>query len=236
MRLARLVSIASFALVSAAAAACGDDGGTTFIDASVPDGTPVPPDAEPLVCSGSTPDECSGVCVNFDEDETTCGDCDTSCTGGQYCNSGTCECPPGFVSAAPGFAFEQVDDTQLPGSVIGFGVFSNAGNHALATAFTSADTAVDTDYTFDADPQTFPLLGAGYNIELQGQMPSFDAAFAATAGTIRFTEICDGGFAGVATGVTFTGVESLFNPVVIPGACTFDVESVTFSYGTDCSP
>jgi hypothetical protein len=225
----RLVSLASFTLL--ALAACGgDDSTTTFIDASVPDAVPVPPDAPPLVCSGTTPDECDGVCVNLDTSEATCGDCVTSCTGGQYCNSGTCECPPNFVVANPSFLFQQVDDTQVPGSVIGFGLFSNGGGHALASAYTVADTAVDTEYTFDADPQTFPLLAAGYNVDINTQQ--IDAAFAATAGTITYTQICDGGFSGVATNVTFSGVESIFNPVIIEGGCTFDVESVTFSFGT----
>jgi hypothetical protein len=235
MRLDRLVSIASFALVSVVAAACGDDGAPQFIDASIPDAEPPPPDAP--ACSGSTPDQCDFGCVNFEEDEATCGDCDTACTGGQYCNSGTCECPPAFVPLSPGFGIQQVNDTQVPGLVIGFGVFNNSGNHALATVYEAAETAVDMDYLFDEDPQSMPVFGAGYNVALQGQMPTFDAAFAATEGTIRFTEICDGGFAGFATDVTFSGVESLFNPVIIPGGCEFMVTGqIDFSYGTDCSP
>lgn len=235
MRLARLVSIASFALVSVAAAACGDDGATTFVDASPPDSTPVPPDAEPFVCMAPTPDDCGGVCVNLDTSEATCGDCDTSCTGGRYCATGVCTCPPNFVSANPSFLFEMVDSSQLPGSVIGFGVFSNGGGHVLAAGYTTASTVIDTDYTFDADPLTFPLLAAGYNVDVQAM--TVDSAFAATAGTIRFTEICDGGFAGVATDVTFSGVDSLTNPVIVPGGCTFTVTgTITFQYGTDCSP
>ena len=234
MRFARLVSIASFALVSVASAACGDDGGTTFIDAAVPDGTPIPPDAEPLVCSGSTPDECAGLCVNFDTSEATCGDCDTQCTGGEYCNQGTCECPTGFVPDAPSFLFEQIDDTQVPGTTLGFGVFSNGGGHVLATGYTTADTLPSPmQYTFDADPLTMPLLGAGYNVDVQNM--TVDSAFAATDGTIEFTSICAGGFSAVATDVTFSGVESLFNPVIVPGGCTFMVEgTITFSYGDPC--
>jgi hypothetical protein len=234
MRLARLVSIASFALVSVVAA-CGDDGGTTFIDASVPDAVPPPPDAEPFVCSGTTPDDCDGVCVNLDTSEATCGDCDTSCTGGQYCNGGTCECPPAFVSASPSFVFQQTDSSQIPNTTIGFGVFSNGGGHVLAVAYsTTPTTPIDTPITLDADPLTMPLLGAGYNVDVQSQ--TFDSAFAATAGTITFDTICAEGFSGTATDVTFSGVDSLTNPVIIPGGCTFDVASVTFSYGTACPP
>lgn len=233
MRL-RLVSIASFALLSTLAA-CGDDSGTEFIDASVPDAVPAPPDAEPFVCTAPTPDDCGGVCVDLDSSEATCGDCDTSCTGGEYCNSGTCECPPAFVSENPSFLFEQVDDTQLPGSVIGFGVFSNGGGHVLAAGYVTADTMVNEPYEFNDNPLEFPLLAAGYNVDVQTQQ--LDAAFAATAGTITFTEICDGGFAGVATNVTFSGVDSITNPVIVPGGCEFTVKgTITFSYGTDCTP
>ena len=233
MRFARLVSIASFALVSVAAAACGDDGGTTFIDASVPDAVPIPPDAEPLVCSGSTPDECLGVCVNFDTGEGNCGDCDTQCTGGQFCNQGTCECPPEFVVANPSFLFDQVDSTQLPGTTLGFGIFSNGGGHALVSGYTtSTPPTIGEPITLDTDPLTMPLLAAGFNVDIQSQ--SIDSAFAATAGTITFETICAGGFSGTATDVTFSGVESIFNPVIIKGGCTFDVASVTFAFGDPC--
>ena len=232
MRL-RLVSIASFALLSALAA-CGDDSGTEFIDASVPDAVPPPPDAEPFVCTNPTPDDCNGVCVDLDSSEATCGTCETSCTGGEYCNGGDCECPAAFVAANPSFVFEQIDGSQIPDTVIGIGVFSNGGGHVLATAYSTlkGETEVGVEYTFDADPLTMPLLGAGYNVNVQTQQ--LDSAFAATAGTIEFTEICDVGFSGVATDVTFSGVESLFNPVIVPGGCTFDVASVTFSYGEPC--
>ena len=233
MRLARLVSIASFALVSAAAAACGDDGGTTFVDASVPDGTPIPPDAEPFVCTNPTPDDCNGLCVNLDTSEATCGDCDTQCTGGEFCNQGTCECPPNFVVANPAFVFDQIDSSMVPGTTIGFGVFSNNGGHALVGGYTTAEPpTVGEPITLDAEPLTMPLLAAGYNVNIQEQ--SIDSAFAATAGTITFDTICAGGFSGTATNVTFSGVESIFNPVIIEGGCTFDVESVTFSFGDPC--
>lgn len=233
MRFARLVSIASFALVSVAAAACGDDGGTTFIDAAVPDAVPIPPDAEPLVCSGSTPDDCNGLCVNLDTSEATCGDCDTSCTGGEFCNQGTCECPPAFVVQDPSFVFEQIDSSQIPNTTIGFGVFSNGGGHVLAVAYsTNPATAVGTPIPLDTDPLTMPLIGAGYNVDVQSQ--TFDAAFAATAGEITFTTICDVGFSGTATNVKFSGVDSLTNPVVIPGGCEFMVAEVNFAYGDPC--
>jgi hypothetical protein len=234
MRLDRLVSIASFALVSVVAAACGDDGAPQFIDASIPDAEPIPPDAEPFSCTAPEFD-CGGVCVDLDEDEATCGDCDTACTGGEYCNGGTCECPEGFVPDAPSFGLvNMVDNSQIPGTTLGIGLYSfMGGGHIMLGGYTTATTTVDTEYTFDADPLTMPLLGAGYNVDIQAQ--SVDSAFAATAGTITFDTICAGGFSGSASNVTFSGVESLFNPVIVPGGCTFTVTGpIAFSYGDPC--
>ena len=70
----------------------------------------------------------------------------------------------------------------------------------------------------------------------------FNASFPADINTV-LTLDGDGSYSGeyrgtasggLRTGVTFSGVESLFNPVVVPGGCTFDVASVTFSYGEPC--
>jgi hypothetical protein len=70
-------------------------------DASEPDATPdaSEPDAG---CGGATPDQCEGrdggaACVSTKTDPQFCGDCTTSCTGGQTCTNGSCvvACPPG---------------------------------------------------------------------------------------------------------------------------------------------
>lgn len=227
MRLACLVSILSFALF-----ACGDDSGgdPQLVDAAPPDALPdaaPPPDAEP--CPSG---ECDGVCVNFDEDELTCGDCQTACAGGEWCNGGTCECPAGFVPASPAFLFDSVQ-AQGP-ATIGIGIFSMSGSHGLIVPYTTGATTVGQDYVLtEGGLGTLPAIFAGYNVDIQSM--TFDAAYAATAGTLVFDEICDVGFSGHATGLTFRGVSGGFNnPMIDPNGCSFDVASLTFSYGEPC--
>jgi hypothetical protein len=228
MRLARLVSIIPFALF-----ACGDDGGgdPVLVDAGPPDAlpdAPPPPDAAPCPA-----DECNNVCVNFDEDELTCGDCETACAGGQSCNGGTCECPAtGFVPAEPTFLFEDLQAQQ--GATLGIGIYSSGGTHALIVPYTTAGTLVGEPYVLtEGGLGTLPAIFAGYNVDVQSQ--TFDAAYAATTGTLVFDTLCDVGFTGHATGLTFRGITGGFtNPQIDPDGCMFAVETLTFAYGEPC--
>lgn len=243
MRLVRLLSptVFTFALV-AGAAACGDDSegapdaGVSLVDAPPPPDAAPPPDAEP--CADG---ECDGVCVNFETDEATCGDCTTTCNGGESCQEGECVCPEGFVPAMPTFQFGQVlDGSQLglPGAIGGFGIYGAGGVPSALVAAYQADgenaTVIGEEYTLsDKTLGTPPLLATGYNVDLNGF--TFDAAYYATAGTIVFDTICAEGFSGTATNVTFTGVEGLMNPTIDPDGCSFLVESVTFAFGEACT-
>ncbi len=187
-------------------------------------------------------DACDGVCVDFQTDETTCGDCDTACQGGAVCTAGVCECPPAFVTANPAFLGSQLTD-MIPGAITGFGLYANPTGgffaDALGVAYPLMEDGVTPDVVID---QAYPLTGgleapgvlAAYNVDIQSSPPSADAVFAATAGTVTFTEICDVGFSGHADGVTFTGIMSFTNPTPDPSGCTFDVEVVNFSFGEAC--
>lgn len=233
----RLVSLGLVAFsVSIAACGGGDDMIEIVVDAAPPDAEIIP-DSEPFVCPD---DECDGVCVNFDNDETACGDCTTQCTGGEVCGGGTCACPPGFVPAAPSFLGSQLTDL-LPGAVTGFGLYANPGGgffaDALGVAYPLMDDGVTPDVTLDMDytltgALEAPGILAGYNVDIQNM--TADSAYAVTAGTVRFTAICDGGFRGTAADLTFSGINSFTDPTIPPDACTFTVATLAFAFGTVC--
>jgi len=239
----RLVSLGLVALcVPIAACGGGDDAIALVIDAGPPDAEIIP-DAEPFVCPD---DECDTVCVNFDNDETACGDCDTQCVGGEVCGSGTCSCPTAFVPEMPGFLGTMLVDL-LPGAITGFGLYPNPTGgffaDALGVAYPLLDDGVTPDVVLGTD---YPLTGAleapgilaGYNVDIQGM--TADAAYAVTAGTVRFTAICgtgtSGGFRGTAANLTFQGINSFTDPTIDPDGCSFGVTSLEFAFGTACPP
>ena len=243
MRLVRLVSLVPFALL----AACGGgNNNPVLVDSAVPDAIPVPPDAGP-------PDACpldycaaDNACTNHDTDEQHCGNCDTACTGGMFCDTGTCACPPAFVPDNPTILQSQAI-TQIPGELIEFGGYPDAGGggviDALASAVYTASSAnptqIDTEYPLQLTDQQFeaPFLAAAYNLDLSTNPPTADAAVYATSGFISFTKICDGGFEGTAHDVHFDAVDSITNPVIIPDGCSFDVVGpISFSFGDVSCP
>jgi hypothetical protein len=229
----RLVFAVSFAFACSLFAACGG-GGSDNPDAAPPDAE-TPPDAD--LCNQ---DYCEAdqSCSDHQSDELHCGDCDTACEGGTYCDSGGCVCPPPFVPANPTLGITQIQNQTI---WIGFGIYSDAGatNALVGGIFGTEQTGMD--YTLQG--ANVPFLAAGYGVMLSGQTPSFDAAVVATAGTVNYSEICIDagtgdvtGFTGTATNVTFSAVDSIQNPVPIKGGCTFDVASVTFTFGDTCPP
>ncbi len=239
MRLIRLVSLASLVLIpSIALTACGGgDAEPILLDAAVPDALPPPPDAEPC-----PDDECDGVCVDFDDDETTCGNCDTVCNGGEACNDATCACVPAYVpEGAVGLIGSQLTN-MIPGAITGFGVFLGGSTpHILGVGYPSGDgaVAIDTEYALEPPPAggipTPPFIASGYNVDIQSQPPSADTAHFATAGTVVFRRICVGGFSGEATDIVFSPVAGLTNPTIDEDGCkALGPVSFTFSYGTAC--
>lgn len=234
----RLVFAVSFAFACSLFAACG--GGSdnpVFLDAAVPDAD-TSPDAS--LCPSGDWCAAEALCTDFQEDEAHCGDCDTACEGGTFCDGANgCVCPPPFVPANPTLGITQIQHQTV---WIGFGLYSDAGaSNALVTIIFGNETTGQ-DYPLDGI-NSFPALAAGYGVSIAGQTPTFDAAVVATAGNLQFSEICTDagtgdvtGFTGTATNVTFSAVDSLQNPVPIKGGCTFDVASVAFSYGETCPP
>lgn len=221
-------------------AACGGSDSGSPDAAGAPDATVVPdavpgPDACPgTLCPAF--DFAPGVCVDTTTDEQHCGDCTTVCTGGRYCDN-TCMCPPGFVPDSPVLGLTQVQS--LGGqAILGFGLYTDPVDSmpdGLVTIYAVGTTA---PVTLDFGPtpgQSLPAMAAGYHVMINGQSATADAAYYATAGTITFDTICDGGFSGHADNVTFTGVNGLMDPTIPQDACSFQVTGpITFAYGNAC--
>jgi hypothetical protein len=231
MRLVRLVSILPFAMMFAA---CGGGSGSpelvdASIDAFVPDAGPPPCNLD--FC------EADQVCSDHDSDEQHCGNCDTACSGGTFCTGGACECPPVFVVDNP-VILADFTITQLPGVLVKAGGYPGGGVfNALAVGVDVEDpdiTVTGMDYALTTNLGTPPFIGAAYNVNPQSM--TADAAAYATSGTVNFTKICADGVSGTATEVHFAAVDSLTNPVLIEGGCSFDIETLTFSIGDVSCP
>ncbi len=232
-------SLASTFIALAAAlalGACGGDDTVTVTDAAVDAEIDAPIDAPPAVCNPPNM-MCGSECVDTRTSEAFCGNCTTQCAGGQECRNSACNCVAAFVPANPTFLQEFLDDSQVPGTTVGIGAFLGSAINALVVGRLTAGTAEDTPYTLgEGTLGTPPFLAAGYDVN--AQTFEITAAFYATAGTITFTKICPndgagnaGGFSGTATDVTFSAVEGIMNPVLIPDGCSFTVATVSFSYG-----
>jgi hypothetical protein len=238
--LMRHVFVSSFAL--AAICSCGGGGSDiVVIDAAI-DATPVVVDAAidgPTQACAPPMMMCGPDCSDTTTDERYCGNCATSCVGGQVCTNSTCACAVGLtIPSSPSFFMEQLS-TALPGATIGIGPYFGSTIDALVVGRTTADTAINTPHTLDGtNLGTPPFVAFGYDIDIATRMPS--AAYYATAGTLTFTKICladagtgqMAGFSGTLSGATFTAVEGLMNPVLVPGGCSFNVAGpVAFTYG-----
>jgi hypothetical protein len=231
MRMVRLVSLVPFALL----AACGGGGGPQLVDASTPDAEVAIPDGE--LCPGQMWCEADSVCADLNADEQHCGDCTTACSGGQFCDNGDCACPAPFVPANPILGFSQ-ESNQGP-LRLEIGAYQDPNVSVLDVLVVGIDVAGtivagDPGYDLSGDsPGSPPFMAAGYNVNPQTMQA--DAAVYATAGHVTFSSICASGVSGTATDVTFSAVDSIQNPVIIEGGCSFHVDSVTFSYGTPCT-
>jgi hypothetical protein len=228
-----------------AVAACGGGGSgddiVTVVDAAVDAAPDARIDAPPPVCNPPNM-MCGTECVDVTSSEDFCGNCMTSCSGGQVCNASVCACAANItVPANPMFAFSQVQGAGM--STIAFGLIIGNPNNVLVVGRDTADTAVNMPHTLSGmSLGTPPFAAFGYDVDI-GSM-TVSAAYYATAGTLTFTKICledtmtgqMAGFSGTLTGATFSAVDSLMNPVIVPGGCTFSVPgTVTFSYGnTSC--
>ena len=89
------VSAAGGAPLTGGASAAGGTSPTTG-GASPTGGSSATGGSSQLVCSGNTPDKCSGVCTNLQSDKANCGTCGTPCQSYQFCAGGSCL--PHYVS------------------------------------------------------------------------------------------------------------------------------------------
>lgn len=235
---------ASFVLV-----ACGGGGDdTAAVDAAAIDATEIdaPIDARqidaPPACNAPSM-VCDGDCIDVTTNEQFCGDCDTSCTGGTVCTSSSCACADITVSTNPSFVFENVSDSNVPGATVGIGAYFASTIDALVIGRVTADTQINTPHTLSGGTVgTPPFAAFGYDIDPSSMTAS--AAYYATAGTLTFTKIClttaggqMAGFSGTLSGAVLEAVDSLQNPVLVPGGCRIPLNApatlptITFSYG-----
>jgi hypothetical protein len=205
---------------------CGDDGGS-----GTPDAPPIdmPPDV--MLCGAPTK-LCGTTCLPVNEDELNCGDCGVECKGGEACQAGACTCPPAFVPAA-------IEPTTLDQFQSGMGIqVAIAPNidgtiNPLLVGYPMTDPVLDTDIDLSTVPLgQAPFVGAGYAFDVQAM--TTDAAYVATAGTLRLTKACGTEAEGTLTDVTFHGVIGDLGSSTVtidPDGCTFTVPSVAFHIG-----
>lgn len=217
-------------------AACGDDAPAT-IDAPVIIDSPPPP-IDALTCAAPTK-LCGSSCLDVSGDEENCGDCGVECRGGEACDA-TCACAPAaFIPATIGEvdvvgAFDQFNDAG--GVTLAIGpTFGQGGINPIIVGY-QANVPLNTDIDLSTltlgDP---PFVAAAYRIDVMTM--TGDAAFLATAGTLRLTRACGSQADGTLTNATFRGVTGGFmNPMVDPAGCTITVPSMTFHIMTAACP
>ncbi len=246
----KFASLAPALLTSIAAMACGGGGDDTVtvvdaaIDAPIDAAIDAAIDAPPACNAPSM--TCGGQCIDVTTSEEFCGDCTTACSGGQICEGGDCACAADIsIPAMPSFFMPMVQ--AQGGLTIGIGPMLGNTIDILVVGKAGADVAVNTPHTLSgASLGTPPFAAFGYDVNISTQTAS--AAYYATEGTLTFTKICladsmtgqQAGFSGTLTNVAFSAVDSLMNPVLVPGGCRFPltgtIPSVSFSFGNVACP
>jgi len=230
-----------------AAAGCGGGGDdtVTVVDAALDAAIDAIPIDAPPACNAPRM-TCGGACVDVVSNEEFCGNCQTSCTGGQLCTASQCACP----AAGAG----------VPASLSG-GLGLNIGGLELAASGFTGNVGIvlSDDQTMENMPYTmteaglgtFPTVAWALNADFQNM--TADAAFVATAGTLTITKLClddpqtqlpaaEGGVMATLTDAKFSAVDGLLsgNPVLTPGGCTLPATgtypTITINLGnTSCS-
>ncbi len=246
----KFASLVPALLTSIALAACGGGGDDTVvvvdatIDAPIDAAIDAAIDAPP-VCNAPNM-VCGGQCTDVTTSEEFCGDCTTACSGGQICEGGDCACAADIsIPATPSFFMPMVQ--AQGGLTIGIGPMLGNTVDILVVGKAGADVAVNTPHVLTgASLGTPPFAAFGYDVNISTQTAS--AAYYATEGTLTFTKICladsmtgqQAGFSGTLTNVAFSAVDSLMNPVLVPGGCRFPlmgtIPSVSFSFGNTTCP
>jgi len=213
-------------------AACGDNKDPVAVDAPVIIDSPIPIDA--LVCPAPTK-ICGSGCLDVSIDEENCGDCGVECKGGEACDT-TCACAPTtFIPATiePG-GFDQFQ--AAGGLTIAIGpTFGSGGINPIIIGY-AANVPLATDIDLSTIPiGDAPFVAAAYRFDV-GSMAT-DAAYVATAGTLRLTSACGSNVQGTLTGATFRGVNGgVMDPMVDPAGCTITVPTLTFHISTAPCP
>ena len=212
-------------------AACGGDDEAVAVDAPAVD-APIAIDAPVAIdapaCAGMV---CDTVCYDTMTDEAHCGDCTTACSATQVCLAGNCGCPTITVPAAPSLL--QSETRTMGANTIGVGGILGDTIDALIAGFPTATVQVGAPYTLTGS-QTPPVVGYGYELDLSTQTPRL--AYFASSGVVTFTKICPAGFSGTLTNATFNQVMGLMDPTPVANGCTFQVTSLTFSFGDVSCP
>jgi len=212
-------------------AACGDDI-PAMADAAVIIDAPLPIDAP--MCASPTK-LCGTTCLEVAVDEDNCGDCGVACHGGEACDL-TCACAPAAfipVTLEPGM-FDRFEGAN--GITLAIGPsFGTGGINPFLVGYT-ATTALGVDLDLSTIPLgEAPFVAAAYRFDL-GAM-STDAAFTATAGTLRLTRACGTEVEGTLTNATFRGVTGgLMSAEIDPLGCTITIPSITFHIMTAACP
>lgn len=195
-------------------------------DAALPD-TAVAPDAS-LCEAGQT--SCDGACLDVSNNEQNCGECGFPCAGGEVCTAGQCDCPSNPI---PTFLFPTGLEQFFP--IGGFTIalapaISINGINGLLIGFDTT-LPLDTDIDLATVPLgSTPFVGALTGLDITMGF-SIDASYLATAGTMRFTKLCDTEIEGTITNATFNGIggDILTNGGVIdPEGCEVQVGTITF--------
>ena len=213
---------------------CGDNLQATLVPDAPLDSAPLP---DTLVC-GMTEASCDGTCLDVSADENNCGGCGSVCHGGEVCTTGTCNCPSGVI---PPLVFPT-----------GLEQFFGAGGFTLALAPTITlsglnglvfgyDAGIPLDTDIDLSTVALgstPFVGSAVGLDIQNL--SIDASYLATAGTIRFTKLCDTEIEGTLTDATFNGISGgLLGggiPMVDPDGCVMHVNMLVFHLSTAACP
>jgi hypothetical protein len=207
------------ALVLVSLLACGDD--LKFApEAGVPDVAPTP---DVPICE-----------LDTTTDEANCGACDQPCAGGEVCKESACSCPNGVV---PPFVFPTGFEQFFPLGGFTLALAPTLGIGGLNGLIFGFDTGLplDTEIDLAAVPLgSTPFVASAVGLDIQGM--SIDASYIATAGTIRFTTICETEIEGTLTDATFNGIGGgLLDggiPTIDPDGCVVQVNSLAFHLAT----
>lgn len=211
--------------------ACGDDA-----PPATPDAPPIVIDAalDAPMCTAPTK-MCGSTCLNVNEDEENCGACGVECNGGEACQL-TCMCAP--ASFIPATIEPSMFDQFQPAGGITLAIgptFGNGGINPIIFGYT-ATTPLNTDIDLSTiSLGETPFVAASYGFDI-GSMTT-DAAYVATAGTLRLTRACSTEAQGTLTAATFRGVKGgMMSPMIDPNGCTITVPTITFHISTAACP